>query len=240
MSPTFQLTNFTKKEFLSFDGLYAGYGGGLGTGGTALELLYSAQTLLRLDDKLYAHHYAIEDWRPHKQGLPAEFQAAIKQLSGRWAGGDKIGFVERSDWEMRYNGEESAASVKARAEHTLQSTFEDTRMNGQMTMDTLKNEPDFYPKKGWRDVTCEVLLGAAAYQIAMDPKAFKNPFSLIDRSDPTYNIYDGQMDCFGLARRVEAMRQMAIPLAEAHEQALQAARDADKAKREAAAKHAKA
>ena len=146
MSPTFQLTNFTKKEFLSFDGLYAGYGGGLGTGGTALELLYSAQTLLLLDDKLYAHHYAIEDWRPHKQGLPAEFQAAIKQLSGRWAGGDKIGFVERSDWEMRYNGEESAASVKARAEHTLQSTFEDTRMNGQMTMDTLKNEPDFYPK----------------------------------------------------------------------------------------------
>ena len=25
----------------------------------------------------------------------------------------------------------------------------------------------------------------------------------VDRSDPTYNIYDGRMDCFRLARRVE-------------------------------------
>ena len=142
MAPTFQLTNFTKKEYLSFDGLFAGYGGGLGTGGTAPGLLYSAQTLLLLNDNLYAHHFAIEDWEPHKQGLPAEFQAAIKQLSGRWAGGDKISYIEESERD----GRESAASVKAQAEHKLQSTFEWTRMEGEMAMDTLKNEPGFYPK----------------------------------------------------------------------------------------------
>ena len=215
--------NFTKKEFVCFEGLFAGYGGGLGTGGTAPELLYSAQTLLLLDDELYAHQFEIEDWRPHKQGLPAEFHAAIKQLSGRWAGGHKIGFVEMSEWD----GEESAASVKAQAEHKLQSTFEWTRMEGEMAMKTLQNQPGFYPKKGWRDITCDVLLGAAAYRIAMDPQTFKNPFSLVDRNDPTYNVYDGRMDSFGLARRIEAMRQTAIPLAEAHAQALQAARDAD-------------
>ena len=101
MAPTFQLTNFTKKEYLSFDGLFAGYGGGLGTGGTAPGLLYSAQTLLLLNDNLYAHHFAIEDWEPHKQGLPAEFQAAIKQLSGRWAGGDKISYIEESERDGR-------------------------------------------------------------------------------------------------------------------------------------------
>ena len=87
-------------------------------------------------------------------------------------------------------------------------------------MKTLKEEPDYHPKKGWRDVSCEVLLGAAAYRIAMQPDT-PNPFELLDRDDPNFTR-SWRNDPYGLARRVEALRQIAIPLYKKQEEAEEA------------------
>ena len=108
--------------------------------------------------------------------------------------------------------------------------------------------PDFHPKEGWRDVSCEVLLGAAAYCIANEPFS-PNPFELLDRDDPNFTR-SWRNDPYGLARRVEALRQIAIPLYKKQQEAAAAtravkakkfneARKSEKAKKSKKAKEAK-
>ena len=102
--------------------------------------------------------------------------------------------------------------------------FAETRIAGLKE----EEEAEECPEEGWFDISCDVLLGAAAFRIAKEPNV-RNPFSLVDREGPGY-VNDGRMDNYGLARRVEALRQMAIPLAEAQnkkKEAAEAAREAE-------------
>ena len=224
MGVDFCLANDTKKEYVWFMSVGAVNGSNLVTGGWEPELVLAAQNLLLLkDDLVYRHYFAIDKWCRDKDGLPYDFEKCILKISGRWSG-SKIRFIPDAASDFP---DESAASAKARAKHLLQSACKFAREEGERVMQFLKKDVngDDYPKKGWKDVTCDVLLAAAAYRIAMNPEA-PLPFRL-DSS------FGG--DSLGIARQLHEMRDRALAAYQKQEKA----KEAKKAKEAAEAAEAK-
>ena len=218
MGLSYYLANSTKKEYISFKGIWADTQDDVVTGGQAPELMLTAQNMLLWKESMNDQRWFVDEWNTLK-GLPDEFQEAMRKISGRWAG-HKIYFVSSFEHEFaEHGGRECVASVKARCEQELESTCEVTRMFAETRIAGLKE----CPEEGWFDISCDVLLGAAAFRIAKEPNV-RNPFSLVGRR----HVNDRRLDSYGLAHRVEALRQMAT-LAEAQDKKVKAARAAREA-----------
>ena len=217
MGVDFCLANDTKKEYVCFNSVGAVNGSNLISGGWEPELVLTAQNLLLLKDNLsYRHYFAVDEWSDHKEGLPVgaalpyDFEKCILKASGRWSG-NKIRFIPDASSDFP---DESAASAKARAKHLLKSACKFAREEGERVMQFLKEDVngDHYPKKGWKNLTCEVLLAAAAYRVAMNPEA-PLPFGI-------NSGFGG--DSLGIARQLHEMRDRALAAYQKQEKAKKA------------------
>ena len=137
-----------------------------------------------------------------KGELPRPLHDAIQPIKGRWHQG-VIAFKTDDDMD-RDNEGDSLESLRRNAEHRLLSTEEWALDTGAISyLDAMDGERAVGE---WNDITHEVVVALAAYQIAMNPK-FENPFN--DKAVAKTRGW-GLGDMLGTFVPIEALRLFAV------------------------------
>ena len=198
MPAYYRILNHTKKEYFDLEALRAANGNALSGVGEGLLVSWPFLLLSEPGMDFYLHNFQMEA----RGALLPPFAEAIRPIKGRWYKG-KIGY-DTDDNMSNTNKDDSMESLRRNAMHRMLSTYNTTVEFAPISV--LEAEDGNRDVGDWSEITHEVIVGLAAYQIAMNVE-FVNPFN-----DGT--VADtrgwGLMDMIGTFTPVEALRLFAV------------------------------